>query len=60
MLVVAPTQDVARAYVKYLNKKGVPALLAISDDSEQAYRSPSGGTRENAEHDCGTEVGRRG
>lgn len=39
MLVIAPTQDVARAYVKYLNKKGVPALLAISDESEQAQRN---------------------
>ena len=39
MLVIAPTQDVARAYVKYLNKKSVPALLAISDDSEQAQRN---------------------
>ncbi len=39
MLVIAPTQDVARAYVKYLGKKGIPALLAISDDGEQAQRN---------------------
>lgn len=39
MLVIAPTQDIARAYVKYLNKRGVPALLAISDDSEQAHNN---------------------
>jgi len=39
MLVIAPTQEVARAYVKYLNKKNVPALLAISEDTEQAQRN---------------------
>lgn len=39
MLVIAPTQEIARSYVKYLNRKGVPALLAISEDTEQAQRN---------------------
>ncbi|MFN8470307.1 MAG: HNH endonuclease [Caldilineaceae bacterium] len=39
MLVIAPTQEIARAYMKYLDRKNVPALLAISEDTEQAQRN---------------------
>lgn len=34
MLVIAPTQDIARKYLKYLHDRGFDALLAISDEEQ--------------------------